>query len=131
MTDDQTFEDLAHLLGLYPGVSLSTAGRMGDNEVWIKFRCGSIESLKNIADCAAASNLVLEVGTSSARFSDETAEPSDLSFTISIDEDWLEDAPPSSSQVFGIFLARDLKAHGHLAQQKSDEIQTRWNALPE
>jgi hypothetical protein len=38
-------------------------------------------------------------------------------------------SPPSQLEIFGIFLARDLKATGLIPASEADELQRGWNAV--
>src|SRR5689334_14334452 len=105
MTDAKTFADLAFLLNLFPDVNAAAAYRLDDGKVEIRFRCSSFDSLKAITRCCLFTNEVIHVGAPEARFSDETSGYNDLPFIISIVDDWRASAPPSQSQVFGVYLA--------------------------
>ena len=132
MTDAQTFADLAFLLNLYPGVNAAVAYRCEDGKVQIRFRCRSFDSLKAIAECClGGANEGIAVGPPWARFSSETTDCDDLPFIVSIANDWSAEAPPSQSQIIGIFLARDLKQRGLLAADLSHALQKGWNGDPQ
>ena len=130
MTDEQSFEDIAFLLNLYPGVSFANVIRCEDDHIRIRFRCHSIESLKKIVDCAVGANVGIKIGPPDVRWSEEPEGFEDLCFYIQIQNDWTDYAPPSRSQIFGVFLARNLKATGGLAADRFVTLQKGWNAVP-
>ena len=130
MTDEQSFEDIAFLINLYPGVSFAKVYGCEDNCVQIRFRCNSIESLKEIVDCAVSTNVRIHVGPAFSHWSNEPEGLGDLLFFIEIENDWTDGAPLSVSQTFGVFLARNQKGMGRLAADRSDALQMGWNAVP-
>ena len=130
MTDDQSFADIAKLLGLFPGVKATAVYRCEDGTVQLRFRCGSFESLKTIVDCAAAANEIVEAQPSYAVYSSESG-PSDLlCFTITIKDDWTTEAPPSQSQILGVFLSRSLRAHDLISVEEWRRLHHCWHAVP-
>lgn len=127
MSDQETFDALARLLSLYPRVGYAIACRADNGSVWIKFRCGSMSSLKSIAKCAEWANQRLVVGAL-GHFNDEPADCIEPYFEVSIPDD-ADTQSPSWCQIFGINLARQLKAKGLLAPDEAHELQERWNAV--
>ena len=131
MTDQKSLDDIAMLLMQYPGVSSAqglTSG--GDGKVWIRFRCSDFASLKAISHCAIAANVLITVGDPDSRLCCEAEGVSDLPFDVMIEDDDQPKTPPTDSQVFGVFLARNLKKRRLLDGEIADRLQRGWNALP-
>ena len=131
MTDQQSLDDIAMLLARYPGVSSSRGFASDrDNNVHIRFRCNDFTSLKSIASCAVAANVPIKVANPGARLCYESDDVADLPFDVAIDDAGPPDDPPTSSQIFGVFLARSLKKNRLLDGDIADQLQRRWNARP-
>ena len=131
MTDQQSLDDIAMLLMQYPGVS-SARGFAADNDgkVWIHFRCREFASLKAISSCAVAANVLITVGNPDSRLCYEAEGVSDLPFDVEIDDHDQPETPPTDSQIFGVFLARNLKKSRLLDGDVADQLQRGWNAYP-
>jgi hypothetical protein len=129
MTDQQSLDDIAMLLMQYPGVSSArgfTSGSDGsDGKVWIHFRCSEWRSLKAIASCAVAANVVITVGDPDGALCYEAEDVADLPFDVEIED---AQTPPTYCEVFGVFLARNLEESGLLGSDVADELLRRWNA---
>ena len=130
MTDQQSLDDIAMLLMQYPGVSSARGFTSGnDGKVWIHFRCSEFASLKAISSCAVAANVVITVGNPDGHLCYEAESVTDLPFDLSIDDDQPK-TPPTDAQIFGVFLARNLKKSRLLDGETSDQLQRGWNARP-
>jgi hypothetical protein len=130
MSYQDSLDAIALLLMNFPGVS-SAAGFLGDDEaVSIYFRCADFESLKVIGSCAVAANVPVSLGDPKSRLCYEESEVEDCPFRVLIDDDRVNEGPPSTSQIFGVHLARSLKSRGLIEAEFSDRLQTGWNAIP-
>ena len=118
------------MLDLYPGVHAADAMSEGYS-VHIRFRCNSIPSLKAISHCSRDANAGPITVVDEEFRSRYSTEGDDLWFFIEIEEDWNAPHPPRTSEIFGIFMARDLKFNGALSANDSDALQEAWNALPQ
>ena len=131
MTDQQSTDDIAMLVMQYPGVSSAQAFTSGsDGKVWIHFRCGEFASLKAIASCAVAANVLITIGDPDGRLCYEMEGVTDLPFDIKIEDDDQPKTPPTASQIFGVFLAQDLKKSRLLDSEVAEQLQRGWNAVP-
>ncbi len=130
MTDRQSLDDIAMLLMRYPGVS-SARGFLSDNDgkVWIHFRCSELTSLKAISWCAVAANVLMTVGDPNGRLCYEAADATDLPFDMRIEDEDQTSTSPTASQIFGVFLARNLKKSRLLDGEVADRLQRGWNAV--
>lgn len=130
MATPQSLEPIGQLLGMYPGVS-STAVFISDiGTVSIHFRCVDFESLKAVAECAVAANVSVCVGDPSTRLCYEDTDAGDCPFCIRIKDDCTNEEPPSVPEIFGVYLARDLKRRELIPPELSDALQSGWNAVP-
>lgn len=129
MSYQESLDAIALLLMKFPGVS-SAAGFLSDDEtVSIHFRCADFESLKVIGSCAVAANVSVTLSNPNSRCCFEELEVEDCPFRIFIDDDCVSEGPPSTSQIFGVYLARSLKSRGLIEAAFSDRLQTGWNAV--
>jgi hypothetical protein len=120
MIDDRTARNLETLLNLYPGVHDARVYPEETGEVFILFGCNSFDSLKALSINATFSNLGIEVTPVTHRHED-------LYFQITIKRDGDSDSPPTSSQIFGIFLTWELEPHGLISPSQAEQILKRWN----
>ena len=131
MTDQQSLDDIAMLLMQYPGVSSARGFTSGsDGKVWIHFRCSEFASLKAISSSAVAANVLITLGDPDSRLCCEAESVADLPFDVRIEDDNQPQTPPTDSQIFGVFLARNLKKRRLLDGEVADRLQRGWNALP-
>jgi hypothetical protein len=131
MTDQQSLDDVAMLLMHYPGVS-SARGFLPDNDgkVWIRFRCNDFTSLKAISSCAVAANVLITVGDPDGHLCYESSNATDLPFDVQIEDEDPTNTLPTASQIFGVFLARNLKKRGLVDSDVAGRLQRGWNAIP-
>ena len=54
----------------------------------------------------------------------------DCPFDIAIADDDNLDAPPTQTQIFGVFLVRNLRHHELIDDETADQLQRDWNARP-
>lgn len=130
MTDRDSLNTIAELLSRWPGVSSAAAFRNDDGTVSIHFRCRDFESLKEISRCTVAANVPFSVCDPHGRMCYEAPDAVDCPFAIQIQDVQGQEGPPTTSQIFGIFLARSLKDAGLLDEESSHRLQAGWNAMP-
>ena len=132
MTDQQSLDDIADLLSRYPDVVTTLSNRsVSDNYVRIRFRCGDFTSLASIASCAVAANVVITVGEPNTTLCGEAADDPPVPFDLSIDDSDSNDAPPSTAQIFGVYLVRDLSHRKLIDDSTANQLQRDWNARPQ
>lgn len=121
MTDDQSLRDIELLLRRFPGVTgvRITRDRTKD-EVYIAYRCSSLDSIKNLVMCTSDANVPLHIGDPRSQFDGERSD--DLPFYIDVDRD-SEGEPQTQLQIFGIFLARYARAEGLLAHEHAERLE--------
>jgi hypothetical protein len=130
MTDQQSLDDIAMLLMKYPGVSSAAGGTSeAGGKVWIRFRCGELESLKAIASCAVAANVLITIGDPETRCCYEAEGVTDLPFDMSIKDYRQPETPPTASQIFGVFLAWNLKEIRLIDSEFADQLLRGWHAV--
>lgn len=131
MTDQQSLDDIAMLLMQYSGISSARGfAANSDRKAWIHFRCCEFTSLKAIASCAVAANVLITVGDPQSRLCYEEKEVKDLPFVLKIGDDNQDGATPTGCQIFGIFLVWNLKESGLVDDEVADRLQRKWNAHP-
>jgi len=119
---------VARLLQLLEGVAVEHVW-LNERRVTIRVRVSSIDSLSRIDQHVFVSNMrrltVRSVGPPVAYGA--AANPLEAEFEATHDRG--ADGVPTQLEVFGIFLARDLKVLGRLAAEESDRLQREWNAV--
>lgn len=104
---------------------------MDDNKsVSIHFRCADFDSLKAVGNCAVAANVTICLGDPDGQLCYEGVDAEGCPFYIFVENDCAVDGPPSVSEIFGVYLARDLKRKKLIAPEISDGLQSDWNAVP-
>ena len=132
MTDQKTLDDIAGLLSRYPDVVSTLSNRSAsDTKVRIRFRCENFTSLASITSCAVAANVVITVGEPNVTLSGESAGDPMVPFDLCIDDSDSNHAPPSTTQIFGVYLVRDLRHRKFIDDSTADQLQRGWNARPQ
>lgn len=130
MADQESLDTVALLLMKYPGVSSAAGFAVDVTTVSIHFRCSNFESLKAIGSCAVAANVPVSLWNPDSSLCYEEPGVEDCPFSVVVEDECLEDGPPSASQIFGVFLARDLKVRGIIEPEFSELLQSKWNSVP-
>ena len=130
MTDQDSLDAIADLLMRLSGISSTAAFLNDDGSVSIYFRCRDFESLKLISSCAVGANVLACVADPESRLCFEEHDAFDCPFVVRIDDDDCQNGPPTTTQVFGVHLARKLKALGRVDSELSNRLQAGWNAVP-
>ena len=132
MTDQKTLDDIAGLLSRYPDVVSTLSNRSAsDTKVRIRFRCENFTSLASITSCAVAANVVITVGEPNVTLSGESAGDPMVPFDLCIDDSDSNHAPPSTTQIFGVYLVRGLRHRKLIDDSTADQLQRGWNARPQ
>lgn len=119
---------VARLLGLLAGVEVRNVWQ-GELEVTMRVRIASIDSLSRIDQHGTFANMhrltIRSVGPPAPHGA--AANPLEAEFSATHDRQ--TDGAPTQLEIFGIFLARDLKALGRLPAEEADRLQRGWNAV--
>jgi hypothetical protein len=128
MSPQESLDHVASLLGTLPGIVVEKKGcAEGVARLWM--RVTSLDSLALIVrDMTFANGGPCDVHYIGppGRYGDES-EAHKLQFRLAFSTAGSEADPPSTLQIFGIFLARQLKAAGLVSPQYADDLQGRWN----
>jgi hypothetical protein len=128
MNADESPAAVARLLALLENVEVQNFWQR-DGLVHFQIRIGSIDSLGRIAQHAQFANLPT-LTIHSAGTPAKHGEPVTLpQLQVSASNEPYDERPPSDLEIFGIFLARDLKALGRLPAGAADRLQRGWNAV--
>jgi hypothetical protein len=128
MSPQESLERVAELLTVLPGTTVDNHW-CADGTAHVYLRTQSLDSLAVIARNALGANArsvaVHFVGPPGRH---GTSSDSDkLQFRLAMAAD--DGDPPTTLQVFGIFLVRHLKAAGLVSSELADDLQGRWNAV--
>ncbi|MEJ2038156.1 MAG: hypothetical protein P8X55_04395 [Desulfosarcinaceae bacterium] len=130
MNQNETLKNLKKLLEAFPDVKIVDE-ISGDGKIFLDFRTSSKNTLARIAYACEASNVVMEVGAPPV-FQYGYGKPiyaQNLYYRICIPVGDDESDPPTTMQVLGIYLARDLKALELISVEVSNALQKEWNAM--
>lgn len=110
-TSQQSLDAIATLLARFPGVSsvLGFVSESGDEG--FHFRCTDFESLKEIGRAAGNANVSISLGNPDQRLCYEKPDASGFPFYVEIEHDE-SDESTTTTEIFGIFIERRLKALG-------------------
>ncbi len=128
MNPDESPAAVARLLALLEGVEVQTVLER-ELCVTMRVRVASIDSLSRIDQHATFANMhrltIRSVGPPAPYGA--AANPLEAEFAATHDRQ--TDGTPTQLEIFGIFLARDLKALGRLPADEADCLQRGWKAV--
>lgn len=130
MNQSETLKNLKKLLEAFSDVKIVYEIK-GTGKIFIDFRTSSKNTLARIACACEASNVLMTVGAPPG-FPSGYGKPVDskkLYYRICIPTDDDESDPPTTMQILGINLARDLKALELISVEESNSLQKEWNAM--
>ena len=130
MNKSETIENVKKLVAAFPDVKIVHELNCKD-KIYIDFRTSSKNTLARIAYACEASNVVMEVGAPPLfQYGyGKSIDSHNLYYRICIPIDDDELDPPTTLQVLGIYMARDLKALKLISVEESNSLQKEWNAM--
>ncbi len=123
MECEETLVRLVRLLGCLPGVQVAWASNE-PHQTSIGLLIDSQDSLALLVRAGADAN----TPSLKVKLRGSEAGPGNLRYVLEVEESSGKGHRLTPLQVLGIFLARDLKAHGLIPAEESDELQRSWDA---
>jgi hypothetical protein len=131
MTSQESLDLIADLLSRLPTIEWARGFQTQDGRsLTIHFRCSSFESLGIVTWCAMAANIDVIACEPNARLCYEEDSAQGFKFIVRVEDDEQDYDHPTTTEMFGVYLARCLKDRGELVAAESDRIQRDWNAVP-
>jgi hypothetical protein len=129
MTPQESLDRVAELLAALPGTTVDTHW-CAEGTAHVYLRTQSLDSLAVIVRDATFANAksvdVHFVGPPERHST--SSEAHKLQFRLAMASHDDDGDPPTTLQIFGIFLVRHLKAAGLVSREVADDLQQRWNA---
>jgi hypothetical protein len=127
MTKQDSLDEIKQLLLTYPGMESAVVFRVPDkHEVWIRFRCSEVESIRSIAAESVWANVPITLGNPNTAFCAEPDDVSGLPCDLKIPD--TETEPPTQVERFGVYLSANLAEQGLISKDKLDSLHSMWNA---
>ena len=120
--------EVERLLTLYEGVEVCWR-RAQSRLVYFDLSITNLESLARLVHWCGAANIRMDV-QSRSKWDYNAADPKFLRFQVRIREhDPAPIDPPSTLQIFGAFLAWDLKSRRILEREEANRLLDAWNCV--
>lgn len=130
MTDKLSLEEIEKLLVKYTGITSAVVFQpQNGNSVGVRFRCIDAVSLTAIARCAVLANVSIKLGDPDSRICAEAENSADLPCDIVIPDQRIFEGTdvPTQPQLFGVFLADDLKRKVLISAEERQRLHAGWN----
>ena len=126
MTNPASLDAIHTLLLTFPGVKSAILLRNSDTFVVdIRFRCTSLESLKEIARSACWANAPVSLSDYGRRLCGESEPSQDLPCDLRIPDAVTE--PPTQTEILGVYLSEALWRMGLLSDEERNQLHNLWN----
>jgi hypothetical protein len=125
--DAESLEQVKRLLGLLPGVEVVWT-QQSPSLVRLGLAVRSPRSLARLAHITYAANVLLVVEVDWG-WRGKVDDPECVRYDLRIPPNPERTEPPTTLQIVGIYLARDLKATQLLDAEEADRLQEAWNAM--
>ena len=126
MTNPASLDAIRSLLLTFPGVTSAFLLRDSDSLVVdVRFRCASLESLKEIAKSACWANASVSLSDYGMGLCGEAKPSQDLPCNLRIPDAVTE--PPTQTEILGVYLSEALWKMGLLSDEERHQLHNLWN----
>jgi hypothetical protein len=126
MTNPASLDAIRSLLLTFPGVTSAFLLRDSDSLVVdVRFRCASLESLKEIAKSACWANASVSLSDYGMGLCGEAKPSQDLPCNLRIPD--AEAGSPTQTEILGVYLSEVLGKCGLLADKDRQQLHDLWN----
>lgn len=126
MTNQESIDAITSLLHSFPGVSSAfVCKRDCPPDVYIRFRCENITTLKQIGRESTWANINIGLSDDTVRLCGEPEDATDLPFDIVIPDSRM--GTPTQAERFGVYLAECLHESELISTADRDSLHSMWN----